>query len=185
MCIATIAAIGAGIAATGAVAGGIAQGHAASYQAQVARNNATIAQQNAAHAASVGAQETEVAGLKARSRLASTRAGLAANNLDISGGSAADVIGGEHKAGYLDTENVAHNSALQVYGYGTQANSYQGQAVLDSAEAGFDPIAGAFKGAGMLAQDAPQFASLVSGTPSVSSDHAWMTGDPNATFGTF
>lgn len=186
---------GAGLSAAGSIAGGIAQGKAASYQAQVARNNATIAQQNAAHAASVGAEDTEVAGLKARNRLASTRAGFAANNLDITSGSPADVIAGEQKSGALDTETVANNAALQVYGYGTQAAGYEGQAQLDQAEAGFDPIEGALKGTGSLLD---KTSSLISGPPSVPPAYSWMqntssgggsggswtVGDPSATFGT-
>lgn len=185
MCVATIAAVGVGVLAAGQVAGGIAQGHAASYQAQVARNNAQIAQQNQARAAASAATQTEMAGLKASAKVASTRAGFAANNLDVSGGSPADVIGGEARAGYQDTATVSNNAALAAYGYGTQSQGFQAQGTLDSAEAGWDPIAGAIQGAGTLGSHASDFSSLAGGTPSVPDNYSWMQGDPNQLFGKF
>ncbi len=172
-----IAAVAAVVGAGAAVAGGIAQGHAASYQAQVARNNATIANQQAAYAAQAGAVNTERAALKQRAKQAGLRVQLAANGLDIDSGSAAAVQAGAHDLGALDVADVAHKSALDVYGYRTQGGSFKAQASLDEAEAGFAPIAGALKGAGTLASAAPSFGSLLGGTPQVPDHMSWMQDD--------
>lgn len=177
MCVATIALVGVGIAAAGQVAGGIQQGQAAHYQAQVAKNNATIDEQNAAYAASAGAAQTEQSGLQERSKLASLRAGTAANGIDVNTGSAADTQESERLIGRLDTENVSHNAALQAYGYSTKATGEGAQSSLDQHEANWDPIAGGIKGAGTLASN-PTFdasaSSLLSSAPSVPADYAWM-----------
>lgn len=181
MCVATLALVGAGISAAGAVSGGIAAGHAASYQAQVARNNATIEQQNAAYSASAGAAQAEQSGLAERSKLANLRAGEAANGLDVNSGSPAEVQESERLVGRLNTETVSNNAALQAYGYESKATSEQAQAKLDSAEAGWDPIAGGISAAGTLlsnptvdAAGAKLGSSLLSGAPSVPSDYQWM-----------
>lgn len=181
MCIATIALASAAIGATTAVVGGIEQGQAAHYQAEVARNNAQTAQQNAVYSASAGAAQTEQAGLKAASKQATLRAGLAANNVDVNTGSAADIQTSERQIGQLDTETVSNNAALQAYGYQTQSTSDQAQAKLDDKEGDYAPIAGVLKGAGMLAAnptvDSAVSSSLLSGPPSVPEGFQWMKGD--------
>lgn len=152
------------ISAGSAVAGGIAQGQAASYQSEVAANNAKIAHQNAEYTAKAGAVQTESAGLKAASRDANVKAAIAANNLDVTTGSPVDVETSEHRAGLLDTATVANNAALQTYGYESQATGYTAQSGLDSGEAGYDVGAGLLKGAG----------SLLSAAPDIGSKFGWM-----------
>ena len=46
--------VGAGVSATGTIEGGEATSNAAAYQAQVAKNNAIIAEQNATYASNAG-----------------------------------------------------------------------------------------------------------------------------------
>ncbi len=193
-----IAVAAAGIGAASSISQGIAQGHAANYQAQVAANNAKIAQQNAEHAASAGAADTLTAGLKARAKLGSIRTGYAANNLDVNTGSPADVQVAQRQLGALDTATVAHNAALSVYGYKTQATGYQAQSGLDKMEAGYAPVAGVLRGVGQLAGAVGDFptgggksgdlmedgqdpiGSLISGPPSPSSNSAWMWSPDNS-----
>lgn len=176
--------LGAVLTAGSAIAGGIAQGHAASYQAHVASNNAVIAKQNAGYAESAGQAQTERAGLKARQQFGQVRAGIAANGLDVNSGSGADVQTGQREIGALDTTTTANNAALAQYGYETQATGFQAQSELDKAEAGSDPIAGAFKGAGDLLSN-PSVdsgaSSLMSGLPTLSDTFSWMRGDGSLT----
>lgn len=134
----------------GDVLGGYASADAASYQAQVARNNATIQQQNATRAASATASQTEEAGLKARSQQADVRAGLAANGTDVNSGSAADVQVGQREIGQLNTATVANNDALQVYGYETQSVNDTAQAGLEQSQVGSDILSGWLKAGGSL-----------------------------------
>ena len=183
MCVATVGLVSAGLGAAGAVTGGISKAESASYQAQIARNNAVISQQNASRSASAGAAQTEQAGLAARNKLAEVRASEAANGLDVNAGSAADVQVGEHEMGDLNARTVSNNSALQTYGYSAQAGDYQAQANMDQAEVGYDIAGGVLSGAG-AALGSPSVDkaigftpsnSLVGSDPSVPSAYSWMS----------
>lgn len=183
MCPGTIAIIGAVSGAAGAVTSGIAQGNAASYQARVASNNAIIARQNAGYAAGAASTQIEEAGLKASARDAGVRAAIAANGVDVNSGSAVDVQQSQREIGALDTATVANKSALQVYGYETQGTGFQGQSQLDRSEVGADYLGGALKAGGALAANPAvdsSFSSLLSSTPRVPSDYAWMSSGASA-----
>jgi hypothetical protein len=164
---------GALLSAGGQIAGGIAQGQAASYQSQVAANNAIIAKQNATSAGTAASQDIETAGLKDRATESNTRASIAANNLDVNSGSPADVQISQRETGALNTSNVARNAGFNVYGYETQATGFQAQSELDSAEASEAPIAGAISGAG----------SLLSAAPNIGFANSWMSQNGGATVG--
>lgn len=184
MCVATLAAIaaaGAVVSAGASVASGIQQGKAASYQAQVARNNAKIANQTAAWTAANTANNVERAGMKARAKNANVRTQLAANGLDVDSGSAADVQSGSRALATLDVADVAHKGALDVYGYRAQGGNYTAQSALDQSEASFAPVAGALKAGGTLLSNAGNFGSLMRGAPSTPSSHAWMAADQGDT----
>lgn len=194
MCIATLAVAGTVLGATGAVVGGVAQGEAAAYQGQVARNNAQIAQQNATYSASAGAAQTEQASAKAAARDSQVRAGLAANNVDVSTGSAMDIQTSQRQVGQLDAETVANNAALQAYGYETQSTSFEAQSKLDNMEATYAPIEGVLKAGSIVGSGAASGAfgaggaggagaaggaspSLISGEPSLPEGYQWMAHD--------
>lgn len=197
--------VGSAFQAFGDVLGGISKSRSDSYQAQVAKNNAQIFRNNATYAGAAGNAATEQAGLKARSQLDNVKASQAANGLDVNSGSAASVQGSEREIGLLDTQTVAHNAALQQYGYQVQATNYDSQANVDKAAAAEDlwegginaagtlagspSVAGAFSGGGAAptgtgaqvfepgATGVP--ASLLNGAPSVPEDYAWMQGGGN------
>ena len=204
MCVATLAIAGAVAGAAGSIMGGISQANAAHYQAQVAANNALIEKQNAAYAASAGSAKTEQAGFQARAQLAQVRAGEAANGLDVNSGTPADVQESEHEIGDLNTHTVANNSALQVYGYQTQAVNYQAQSAADEAQVGGDIAGGVLGGIGKLAgSPAVQGAvsgggggsggsmptasdvnpSLLSSAPTVPANYSWMQSSNNDVVG--
>lgn len=175
MCPATLALAA---SASSAVGGGIAAGQTASYQAAVASNNATIARQNEVYSAQAGATQTEQSGLKARAQDAGVKAGLAANNVDVNTGSAADVQQSEHEINQFDTATVAHRAAMAVYGYHTQVNDFSAQSKLDQAQVIPDYLGGFLKAGGSVASTAsenPAATSLLSGAPSVPSQYQWMT----------
>lgn len=177
MCPGTLAIAAAAASAAGSIGGGIASANAASYQGAVAANNATIARQNAAYSAEAGSSQVTQAGLKARSQGANVRAGLAANGLDVNSGSPVDVQAGQREIGALDTATVASRAAEQVYGYQTQATSYQAQSQMEDAQVPFD-IAGGILGATGKLLGNPSVdsggSSLLSGPPAVPDQYAWM-----------
>lgn len=149
-----ISTIGAGISAGSSVVSGIAQGNAASYQAQVARNNATIADRNAAYSIAAGQQATETQSKKGAAQIGEIKTSQAASGIDVNSGSAVDVQAGQRATNKLDTENVLSDAQLKAYGYTTQAQSFTSQAGLDEATAEQAPIGGILSGIGSLASNA-------------------------------
>ena len=145
-----LGAVGTGISAVGAMTNANAQASAAEYSAQVAANNARIANQNAEYAAQAGSEKETEASLKSREAVARATTGAAANGVDVGSGSAADVIKSTRQVGTLNTETVANNAALQVYGFRSQATGYEAQSQLDMTQAANARTAGGFAAFGDL-----------------------------------
>ena len=148
------------ISAIGGLVGGIAQGNAASYQAQVARNNAVTAGQNATYAEQAGSAQTLQTGLKAAARQGAVKTSLAANGVDVNSGSAVDVQASQREAGSVDASTVMTNQELQAYGYRTQETNFDAQSKLDDQQASYAPIGAAFGALGSLAGGASQGSGL-------------------------
>jgi hypothetical protein len=161
MCVGTMLAVtalaGAGATAYGQVYSGMATGDAASYQAEVARNNALIAEQNAKRASEAGAAQATAVSLKGAAKVGKIKTAQAANNIDVNTGSAVDVRASEREAGVLDTATVLSNAELESYGYRSKATGYTAEAGLLGTQAEEAPI-----GAGIGATG-----SLLSGASSV------------------
>lgn len=129
--------LGAGTSAMGSIKGGQAaagqareQGRMNAYQAQVARNNAIIAEQNAQRAEVVAAASAEAKSLEGAARLGAVKVGQAASGVDVNTGSALDVQVGQRMLNKLDTETVFSNELLKAYGYRTQAANATAEADL-------------------------------------------------------
>lgn len=134
--IAAVAGIaGAGISAVGTVAGGVAAKNQANYQATVASNNATIAQENAVRTEQAGNISAENQGRKGAAKVAGIKVAQAANGVDVNSGSAVDVQAGQRETDKLDTETVLSNSQLQAYGYRTSAAGFTAESELDQNKA--------------------------------------------------
>lgn len=125
--------VGAATAAYGEVSAG-------QYQAQVARNNAKIAQQNEATATTAGYTQARDNSLKVASEVGQIQADQAANNVDVNSGSAVSVRQGAQRAGEIDTATIENNALLKAYGYRQQASSQEAQSQEDLA-AGTDAAA--------------------------------------------
>ena len=136
---------GAGIA--GGVIGAMGQIESGLYSAQVERNNAKIAQQNAARATQAGYQEAENKGLQDANVIGQIIAAQGANNVDSRSGSALAVQGGARAADALDQGTIIHNALMKAYGYQTEAQS-------DKAQSQQDLTAAAYNAAGSLAGQA-------------------------------
>ena len=138
------------VSAVGAQQSAAAQKKAADYQAQVAANNATIANQNARYATQSGQAAATTQSLRNRAAIGALTASLAADNVDVNTGSAADVRTTQRELGQLDVETTVNNAALTAYGYKAQASGYTGQSALASAEASQAGTAGNIASAGDL-----------------------------------
>lgn len=153
------------MSAIGAEQNASAQAANASYQAQVAKNNQTLAGYQASQAAATGSAAEEKAGLQRRAIEGQIETSQAANNIDIGSGSAEDVRKSQSALSDLDALTLRHNTAQQVYGYQVAGTSDSAQAGLLQQQASQAPIAGAIGATG----------SLLSGAASASSQYFnWM-----------
>lgn len=146
----TLGIASAGISAAGALLGGISASNAAKYQAAVARNNSTIAKQNANYAIQAGQVEAERSSLKGAANLANIKAGQAASGIDTHTGSALDVQQSQRLVNRQDTATELNNAQLKSYGYRTQARNFEAQAQLSESAATNDLIGGGLGAAGSL-----------------------------------
>ncbi|HXK17477.1 MAG TPA: hypothetical protein VNG33_06735 [Polyangiaceae bacterium] len=143
----TAASIFQGLSLAGTVAGGLmsatgqmqsanATRTAALYQAQVAQNNATIANQNAAWATGAGQAQTAASGLQTRAQVGGIKAAEAAAGVDVGSGSALDVRSSARDLGELAALTLRSNAARQAYGFTTQSQSDTAEAALEKQLAG-------------------------------------------------
>lgn len=127
-----LAIAGAALSAASAISTGITQKNEATYQAQVAQNNATIARQNAQAAQQAGSAQAQAQGLAAAEQLGGVKAAEAANNVDVNTGSAAVTQESQRETGALSQQTIENNALLQAYGYQSQATGFQAEAGLEN-----------------------------------------------------
>lgn len=102
------------------------------YQAQVDRNNARIANQNAANERQSGLEESRLQRMKTLSNIGNQQTAMAANGIDITSGTALDTIEDTATAGELDALMTMYNSERTAINYEQQAANFNNQANLDS-----------------------------------------------------
>lgn len=146
----TAATIGAGVSAAGSIFGGIAASGQASYQSQVAKNNATVAEQNARYASAAASTNAQAAGMRSAQRQGQIRAAQGANGIDVNSGSNVEVQKSQAELGELDELSAENKGLLQAYGYKSQATSFDAESRLQDSIATTAPIAGALKAGGTL-----------------------------------
>lgn len=130
------------IGGIGALQSGNAQSAASKYNAQIAAENSTIAQQNATWAGEAGEQQAGEASQKTRATVGAIQAAQAANNVDVNSGSAVDVRSTAAQLGELSAINIRSNAARSAYGYQTASTSQTAQSELDTYNAGQESLAG-------------------------------------------
>jgi hypothetical protein len=150
LAMAAVGLIGAGISAYGAYEQGQATSAAEAYQAQVAANNAVIAEQNARLDIQAGETAATNQGLKTRAQVGTEKAGQGAGGIDPNTGSAVAVRAGTEEIGYLDSMTIRSNAAKSAYGQLVTATSDTAQSRLASAESSQAATAGDIGAAGSL-----------------------------------
>lgn len=144
--------------AVGGMQKGQAEGRQADYTAQVARNNQTIAAQNAEYASQAGEGAAQVQDMKNRATQGAIAASQSASGLSFDSPTLMDVREGAAQIGRLDTANVAQNAALRARAYDAQASNYGAQAGLSSAAASDARRAGTMSAFGSLLSGGANFA---------------------------
>jgi hypothetical protein len=142
--------VGAGVSAYSSYESGQAQSAAAAYQAQVAANNAIIAQRNARTDIQAGEAAATNQGLKTRAQVGQEKAAQGASGIDPNTGSAPLVRNGTQELGMLDAMTIRSNAAQKAYAQQVQATSDTAQSQLDTMESTQAAEAGELGGLGTL-----------------------------------
>lgn len=134
--------------------------------AQVAENNATLAQADADQANALATREMEQQAWRTRIALGQQRAAIAANNLDPTLGTPAEILGETAMFGEVDQQTIRMNAARQAWGFSAQAQNQRTQGELarwsgnaqatgtilgslaSAASMGFGGVSGAGRGGG-------------------------------------
>jgi hypothetical protein len=149
--ISTGASIAGGVtSAAGAVLGGIGASNAYSYKAQVARNNAIIAKQNATYARAAGETEQVNQGLKDRYGMGRLLTGQAANGLDVNSGSALDVRTSQASINVENQMMIRNNASRKAFGYDVEAMNFGSEAAMDEQAGTNALISGGLNAGGSL-----------------------------------
>lgn len=143
-------ALSAGVGVIGAITTANAQSDAAKFQAQVASNNAIIADRQAQTTIAAGEQQATISGLKTRATVGAIKAAQGASNVDVNTGSAVDVRSSQAELGMEDQLTIRSNAARQAYGYQVQSVSDTAQAQLDQQKASSAQTAGFLSAGGSL-----------------------------------
>jgi hypothetical protein len=144
----TVLSAGAGL--VGSMQQASAASATAQYQSQVAKNNQTIADQNAAYARSVGQVEAQTQGMKTAALAGAATAGQGASGIDPTTGSPADVVQGIRTVGRADTNNIIANAELRARGYQIEASNQGASADLFASQAKTAQSAGLFSAGSSL-----------------------------------
>lgn len=98
------------------------------YNAQLAENNSALARARADDANAMGAREMERAAWRARMRMGEQRAAIAANNLDPTMGTPADILGETALFGEIEQQDIRLNAARQAWGHQVDASNFTSEA---------------------------------------------------------
>ncbi len=127
---------GAAFHAVGAMNQAEAQKNAYEYQAQIARNNATIQQHNAKLSMEQGVIEEQNQRLKVAAMFGDQRASMAANGLDLGEGTASDLLATTEFMGNRDALTIRDNASRKAWAYRVQGQNFLDDAAFKSATAG-------------------------------------------------
>lgn len=142
--------LSAGIGAAGAIQQGQAAADQADYAAKVEERNAKIAEFKARDAVIRGNEETKKQRAYTANILAKQRAAMAANNIDVTYGSALDAAVDTAMLGELDALTVQSNSYREAYDYKLEAANSRSAAEMRRMEGKSAKTASYLSAAGTL-----------------------------------
>lgn len=144
------------------------------YQAQVQRNNAALAERQAADAVQRGRVEEDKRRMLTQQQIGQQTARLAAQGTDLEG-SPTDILSDTAATGELDALTIRSNAAREAYGYKLQGLNYEADATLKTASAANSSYSPNYLGAG---------ASLLAGASNLG-EKWWkfQQNDPRKTYG--
>jgi hypothetical protein len=122
------------LAGTGAVGAAIGDYNSGRYNAQVARNNKVIAEQNASLAIDKGNAAIQQMRQRTAQTIGTERAMQGASGFDVNSGSNARTQADTARIGATDAATIAQNAARSAWGFQVQGQNDQAQAGLDMAK---------------------------------------------------
>lgn len=123
------------VSAAGSVVQGFAGRNAANYRAAVAKNNAAIAEQEAANVGAQTARQVEEEAYRVNQTLGSMRAERGASGVALDTGSAALAERSSRLLGLRSIGNVYDAGSREAAGLRAQADMFRGEAKLAKSEA--------------------------------------------------
>ena len=147
-----------------AKAAGKAEQKIAESQGLVLDYNANVADLQAQDAIERGAEAESRFRAQIRGTIGAQRAGMAANNIDVSFGSAVDVQGDAAFLGELDALTIRTNAAREAWGFKVQATNYRKQAEI-ARQGGQNAVVAANATASAYSTQA--YSSLIGGATSI------------------
>ena len=161
---AIIGIVGGVVSGIGAMQQGQAQADAARYQAQVARNNEIIAEEQANATRQEGAIKAQMEDQKSAQLIGKQDAILGASGVDMESGSALAVRQSQAGLARLDALTVRSNAEKKAWGFDVEASNQRAQQQLDYMKAS------AAEDAGQLGM----FSSILGGASSAAK--SWSAG---------
>lgn len=116
------------VAAVGQGVGALSANSQANYEAKVAKQNARTEEASARDAIERGKTDSQRYQRQLSQQMGAQNAALAANGIDISYGSAADVRGDTAMFGREDVQTITENSFREAKGFEINATNYLAQA---------------------------------------------------------
>ena len=151
------------VTAAGQLQAGAYASKMATYQAQVAQQNKAVARDAAGDAIDRGQVDQQKLGRDIAQRVGAQTARIAANNTDISFGSAARTIADTKMIGAEDQATLAENVRRQVKGMQTDIWNYESESRAKTAEASQATTASYFGAASTILGGATQYAKFRAG----------------------
>src|SRR5438445_10675619 len=133
---------GVALAAGGALFKGFSSSSMYGYQANISRQAAEIARQNAAYETALGETQAQTQGMKTRAQIGETKAIQGASGLDVGSGSAVAARASEAELGAEDQAMIRSNAARRAYGQEVIAWQDDAQASLYDSAASNSKISG-------------------------------------------
>lgn len=121
---------GGAVSAVGAARKGKADSQAQAYQAQVARNNQVISEQNAVREIDKGRLEEQAKRMQTRALIGSLRASGAGSGFDVNSGSKVDLMAGAADLGELDAMTIKNNAQSRADSLRNQGASFSAEASM-------------------------------------------------------
>ena len=150
-------ALSTGVSVVGTLVGAKAQANAANAQAQQAENNKIIAQRNAEDSRNRGVVAQQDNQLKTRARIGMQKNALSERSIEVSSGSALEILSDTAMTGKLDELTIRSNYEKEAIGYETQAYNFSVDAAIKRSEAKNAMTAGIFGAVGTAFDGAASF----------------------------